>query len=52
MEYAVRKELGGYFPEDFEKAVFFTAFCAGLADKKAKHMAMEKLKWLASKGGN
>lgn len=52
MEYVVRKELGGYFPENQEKAFFFMYFCTAMAEQQRRKIALEKLKLLAMKGGN
>ena len=54
MEYQVRKELGGYFPEEdeYDKQHFYRHLYLSLKKEEMKKHAMDKLKSQARRGGN
>lgn len=52
MEYHIRKELGGYFPKNFEKAFFFMELFSGFKKMEKRKNDLAKTFNLARRGGN
>ena len=46
LEYNIRKELGGFFPEEYDKQFYFSQLFLAINKKKQNDTAMNKLRRL------
>ncbi len=51
IEYMIRKELGGYFPEEYDKQQFFISLYSANANQQEKKSRMERLKGMVRRKG-
>ena len=47
----IRKDLGGYFPEEYDKQEFFISYYSAISQKEEKKRRMDELKALSKRGG-
>lgn len=50
IEYFVRKELGGYFPKDYNKQHFFVSLYSAIERRNEKKQRWNRLKGLSKRG--